>query len=149
MQKDFLREALAFVKRSGTKTYLETNGTLPEALDEVVEFVDIIAMDFKLSSSGNSERAYWNEHRRFLKTARQKEVFVKAIIGAATTEEDFLAMASLLDEEKYCGILVLQPNSLEEGKHLDEKLAMFKNWGAKHPFSVWVMPQMHKVWGVK
>ncbi|HAH20640.1 MAG: hypothetical protein A2Y00_02245 [Omnitrophica WOR_2 bacterium GWF2_43_52] len=149
LQKDFLRENLLLLKQAGNKTYLETNGTLPEALDEVIEFVDIIAMDIKLPSSGKSSGVYWDEHRRFLKTASQKEVFIKAVISTATTEEDCKVMLDLLNGEKYLGVLVLQPNSLEDGRQLEEKLTLFKNWGAHYPFSVCVMPQMHKLWGVR
>lgn len=149
LQKDFLRESLLLLKQAGNKTYLETNGTLPDALDEVIEFVDIIAMDIKLPSSGKSACAYWNEHRRFLEIASRKEVFIKAVISTATTEKDCGAMLDLLEEERYRGVLVLQPNSLEDGRQLDEKLTMFKNLGAKYPFSVCVMPQMHKILGVR
>lgn len=149
LQKDFLRESLSSVKRLGNKTYLETNGTLPEALAEVVEFVDIIAMDIKLASSGKSGRVYWNEHRRFLKTAGRKEVFIKAVISAGTTEEDCKVMLDLLDKESYRGVLVLQPNSLEDGRQLEDKLNMFQNLGARHSFSMRVIPQMHKILGVR
>ena len=44
-QKDFLKEALKLARARGYKTYLETNGVLYEELEEVIDLVDIVAMD--------------------------------------------------------------------------------------------------------
>ena len=51
VQKDFIKDFLPLLKKHRIKTYLETNGVLPEELKEVVEGIDIIAMDIKLPSS--------------------------------------------------------------------------------------------------
>ena len=149
LQKDFLRESLRLLKKTGYKTYLETNGTLPEALQEVIEDVDIIAMDIKLPSSGGSVTYYWNEHRDFLKVADKKDVFIKVVITSLTTEEDFAAMLEMLRNEQYCGVLVLQPNSFEGRDALEEKIAFLKGLTEAYPFPVCVIPQLHKIIGVK
>jgi organic radical activating enzyme len=147
LQKDFLKEILALVKQAGERTYLETNGTLPLALREVIENVDIIAMDIKLPSSGG-HNDFWQEHRESLSICAGKDVFIKAVIGISANQEDFMKMLGLLKSMCYRGALVLQPNSFEMDK-LDEKLAIFKKYAQGHPFVVYVIPQMHKLIGVK
>ena len=80
LQKDFLKEVMPLAKQSGDRIYLETNGTLPLALREVIKDVDIVAMDIKLSSSGG-HKDFWREHREFLSICAGKDVFIKAVIG--------------------------------------------------------------------
>lgn len=147
-QKDFLKAILAFLKMRGHKTYLETNGTLPLALKEVIGNVDIVAMDIKLPSSGDSRVSYWQEHRDFLRISLEKDVFVKAIICCATTQEDYLDMLNLLKDMNYRGTLVLQPNSFEM-ERLRDKLTNFKKYAQTYSFSVRIIPQIHKLIGVR
>ena len=149
LQKDFLKESMRLVKQGGYRTYLETNGTLPEALEAVIDDTDIIAMDIKLPSSGSSSVGYWQEHRDFLKISADKDVFVKAVISLSTTKEDFVRMLDLLKTMNYSGILVLQPNSFDSADSLEEKLAIFKKYGENHPFPICAIAQMHKVLGVR
>ena len=147
LQKDFLKESLPLVKEGGYKTYLETNGTLPESLDELIENVDIVAMDIKLPSSGGLND-FWQAHRDFLSIAQRREVFIKAVICLSTAAQDVLAMYDMLKEMEYRGIVVLQPNSFEMDK-LNEQLALFKKYGGNYPFHICVIPQMHKIMGVR
>lgn len=150
LQKDFLKEVLLLLKRRGYRAYLETNGILPAALAEVIENVDIVAMDIKLpSSSENRTNSYWQEHRDFIQIAREKDLFIKAVISISTTEEDFVAMLDMLISVDYCGILVLQPNSLDGPAKLNGKLAILKNLTAKYHIPVCIIPQVHKAIGMK
>ena len=75
LQKDFLKEILKLTQKCGLRNYLETNGTLPDELKEVIDYVDIVAMDLKLPSS-TGLCGFWGEHRRFLELASRKEVFL-------------------------------------------------------------------------
>lgn len=147
LQKDFLRESLYLVKLSRYKTYLETNGTLPKSLDEIIDSVDIVAMDIKLPSSGGLND-FWQAHRDFLRIAQRREVFIKAVICVSTADKDVLAMYALLKEMNYSGTVVLQPNSFEMDK-LNEQLALFKKYGQDYSFHICVIPQMHKLMGVR
>jgi 7-carboxy-7-deazaguanine synthase len=148
MQKDFLREIMKLTRKSGFKNYLETNGTLPQALEEVIDYSDILAMDLKLPSSTNQE-SYWDEHRRFLGVASGKEAFLKIVICATTREEDLRRAISLLKDSYPAAILVLQPNSYEEAGSLLEKLEQFRNICIDEHITVCVIPQIHKIVGVK
>ncbi len=76
LQVDFLKNLLPKIKEKGLKAYLETNGTMPDRLSEIIDLVDIVAMDFKLPSmTGESDRL--QEHKKALEasTSRLREGF--------------------------------------------------------------------------
>ncbi len=148
LQKDFLKEALALTAQAGYKNYLETNGTLFHELRDVVDSVDIVAMDFKLSSSAGMGDLFWM-HRRFLEIASKKEVFIKVVVCGSTNESDLAEGLKLIKEVKRDAILVLQPNSREEGPQLQDKLERFKKLSEAEGVDTRVIPQMHKAWGVR
>ena len=64
----FLKRWLPWLRGKGQTVYLETNGTLPDALEQVLPWVDIIAMDVK-PPSATADRPVWAEHERFLRIA--------------------------------------------------------------------------------
>jgi len=148
LQKDFLKEVLVLNHSDRYCNYLETNGTLPDALEEVIDFVDIVAMDLKLpSSTGLND--FWQEHRRFLDIAYRKDVFVKTVICQSTSEEDFRRALKLMKDHNKSVVLVLQPNSREDQDGLKEKLNRFKSIAKEEDTVVCVIPQIHKIAGVK
>lgn len=148
-QKDFLKESLRLVKEKGYQTYLETNGTLSAALNEVIDAVDIVAMDIKLPSSSGFPDDYWKQHYDFLNIARAKDVFVKVVVGVNTSREDFLKMLDLLRALDYLGVVVIQPNSRDSGEGLVDNLALFKKVCAEYSIPSCVIPQLHKMIGVR
>ena len=79
LQKDFIKEFIPYLKKAHMPVYLETTGIFFEELKEIVDGVDIIAADIKLPSSTRC-RSYWKEHEEFLKVARHKDVFIKAVV---------------------------------------------------------------------
>lgn len=148
LQKDFLKEILKLTSEYGYKNYLETNGTLPGELEEVIEYLDFVSMDLKLPSSTGMGN-FWDLHKRFLKTASQKEVFLKAVICQSTTEDDIKQALALINEVNRSAILVLQPNSYENHGVLSEKLEKFKHICRKEEVTACIIPQLHKKIGVK
>jgi organic radical activating enzyme len=148
LQKDFLKETLKLTKVSGFRNYLETNGTLPDTLREIIEYVDIVAMDLKLPSSTGLNN-FWDAHRKFLELASQKEVFLKAVICQSTLEKDLDEAIKLIKEVNKNAIFVLQPNSYEDYNQLSEKLENFKDICAKENISARIICQMHKIVGIK
>jgi organic radical activating enzyme len=149
---EFLKVFLKMLKDEGMKSYLETNGTLPEELARVIGLVDIIAMDVKLPSS-TIQKAFWHEHAEFLKIASAKKVFVKVVITADTTKEDVEMALSLVKKVKGRVPLVLQPASpvSRSDKPVEhERLMKFLEMGLKQDLeSIRVIPQAHKILGVK
>ncbi|MFH0762314.1 MAG: 7-carboxy-7-deazaguanine synthase QueE [Candidatus Omnitrophota bacterium] len=148
LQKGFLKEALQAVKRQGYRTYLETNATLPDQLQEVIGCVDIVAMDIKLPSSTGLS-GFWGAHSEFLKVASQKEVFVKVVISSLTKQEDLEEAVKLLYKVNRSSVLVLQPEGSESPGALEEKLEGFKNFCRGQKITACVIPQMHKAIGVR
>lgn len=148
LQKDFLKEILMLTKTNGYRNYLETNGTLYNELREVIDYLDIVAMDVKLpSSTGMGD--LWNMHYKFLEIASKKEVFLKAIICESTQEEDLERALRLIKEVNQAAVLVLQPDSYESYSRIEKKLNAFKDICIEKRITACVIPQMHKVIGVK
>lgn len=148
LQKDFLKEILRRTHQQGFSNYLETNGTLPAALAEIIQDVDIVSMDIKLPSSTGA-KAYWNEHAEFIKQAQDKELFLKAVICQSTSERDITEMIHFLTALKVSLTLILQPNSFEYCETLAQKNDEIAERCRKAHIITCVIPQMHKVIGVK
>lgn len=147
LQAAFLKEALKFVKRINKTTYLETNGVLYNTLWEVIEYCDIISMDFKLPSS-TLGGALWEEHREFLKVAKAKEVFVKAVIGKDTLIADITKSIEIIKAVSPETTFILQPqNPFEE--ELKEKLSLFLGICWKQNINAKIVSQLHKQLGIK
>jgi organic radical activating enzyme len=147
LQKDFLKEILMLTSRNGYKNSLETNGTLAAELEELTRYIDIIAMDIKLP--GSNGPSFWGLHRRFLEASRGKDIFVKIVVSKSSSEEDFLSALNLIKGFGLPLFLTLQPNSLEHDFLLEEKLDHFKYLCRMENIVSAVIPQMHKVMGVR
>lgn len=130
---------------------LETNGTLPDALKQVIELVDLVSMDIKLPSS-TGERDFTDEHHVFLKIAQAKSVFVKVVVTPATDPTEFstaVSLVSAMDREipffiqpvSPCGRIRKPP-----GPALLERLLQSAQGRLAN---VTVTPQMHKMMGVR
>jgi len=148
LQVDFLKEVLKLSCTDGYKNYLETNGTLVGELEKVIDYLDIVAMDLKLPSSTDMGML-WGMHRKFLKVASKKEVFLKVVICQSTKEEDLIEALGLIKEVNKSVILVLQPNSFEDYNQMREKLETFRYICEKADVTACVIPQVHKIAGVK
>jgi organic radical activating enzyme len=145
---DFLEEILKLTCKGGYKHYLETNGTLFFELEQLIDRIDIIAMDLKFPSSTGMGNL-WHMHRKFLKIAARKEVFLKAIICQATFEEDLREALAIIKEISPSSVLVLQPNSYENQSVLHEKLLNFKQIANQQGVTTCVIPQIHKIAGLR
>lgn len=143
LQKDFLKEILKLLKKDGVKTYLETNGILHEELKEVIDYIDIIAMDFKLPTSGKHEE-YWQEHKKFLETAVKKEVFIKCIVCLSTHDEDIEKVTELIKSSGKNVPLIIQPNTFELGRRLLDKAMAYQDTLFHTVSDVRIIPQVHK-----
>ena len=150
LQADFLKELIPSlkIKQPNFKIYLETNGTLAKELNKIIDFIDIIAMDIKLPSSTGSE-GHWQEHREFLDIACAKEVFIKTVICNSTDIADVKIAVDLLREIDKDMPLVLQPNYFQIGYSLGKKIDDFKRLSSEYLSDVRILPQLHKIIGVK
>lgn len=150
LQTAFMRQLIPLLQGTRHGIYLETNGTLPGALAEVIDLIDIIGMDIKLPSISGLP-PLWEEHRCFLSIAAQKQVFVKVVAGEATTAEEIVLAAGLISEFNQEITMIIQPVSpaksgiktIPPGRVLDlQQLAL------KQLAHVLVVPQTHKITGL-
>ncbi len=114
LHASFVGELAAMCREAGLKTYLETNGQRIAELKTVVESIDIVAMDVKLSSSlgvdcGVEWEAMLTRGMAFLRAAREVEVFVKLICTSETPVAEVARVAEAVAGEKDDCLMVLQP----------------------------------------
>lgn len=152
LYSEFLKAFLKLLKKEKLKSYLETNGTLPDKMSELADLVDIVAMDIKLPSS-TGQKAYWKEHLLFLKIAAKKKVFVKAVVTPDTRTGDIKRAALLIGKVNKSIPFILQPATppRPNGKEVDKNILFrFLEAGSRSRLeNIRVIPQMHKVLGVK
>ncbi len=148
LQTAFLKELLQRVQTLPVGKYLETNGTLTDNLAEVISLLDMIGMDIKLPSV--SQMTCWAEHRDFLRVARQKSLFVKVVVSAATVVEECIMAAELIREVDQAIPLILQPvtpsNPREKGPDPAWMLRLQAQL-LRYLTDVRVIPQTHKFMG--
>lgn len=148
LQVEFLAGLIPELKSSlGLPIYLESNGILAGHLEEIIELVDIIAMDIKLpSASGLAE--YWKEHQCFLEVAFLKELFVKIVVTKETTAKEIDTAAALIAGISEKIPLVLQPvTPAGTIKHRPsgEQLLAWQSVAKRKLKEVRVIPQVHRV----
>lgn len=148
LQAQFLQQFLPDLKKEKFRIYLETNGTLVKELISLIDFVDIIAMDFKLPSS-TGERSYFREHEEFLRLAAGREVFVKAVITDSTTLTDIKTAVEIIAKIDKAIIFVLQPDTNKLSHALFKRAAEYRAYSSEHLDNVRMICQMHKLMGVK
>ena len=142
---DFLKEFLPLVSKY--KIYLETNATLPDKLQEIIDFVDIIAADIKLESSTGIKNSY-QYHDKFFEISKKKECFAKVVFNEKITKEEIKLCCDLA--VKHSIMLVLQPemkgnnfavNTDFAAEVFDEFLSLYPNTR--------LIPQVHKFLNVR
>lgn len=148
MQTEFLKEVFPLVHRQNLQVYLETNGTLPRALEEVIGLVDVVAMDVKLPSSTGLP-GFWDEHKQSLQIAKKKDVFVKAVVSLGTREEELVKTIDLINDSNSSAVLILQPNNREDDALLRSKMEYFRDLCVSYAVPVCIIPQVHKLLGVR
>jgi len=145
---DFLKEVLPQLKKKGFTIYLETNGMLKNKLLEIIDFLDIISMDIKLPSS-TGLGACWKDHSDFLKASGKKEVFVKLVITNKTTLSDIKKAVSIIEKINKAVFFVLQPVTINNRIQKIKKAEEFLGLAGSRLDNVRLIPQVHKMLGVK
>ncbi|OGS05154.1 MAG: hypothetical protein A3G41_01325 [Elusimicrobia bacterium RIFCSPLOWO2_12_FULL_59_9] len=144
---NFLLSLLPWIKSRGLGTYLETNGTLTQALDKLERHVDRIAMDIKLPSA--TGRDLWHLHREFLRRFHSKS-FVKVVLTEVSAEPEWERAVALIAEVSRDVPLFLQPATEVAGiLPLDPaRVQKYYEHAKKSLTRVKVLPQQHPLWGL-
>ncbi|MBF0504763.1 MAG: 7-carboxy-7-deazaguanine synthase QueE [Candidatus Omnitrophica bacterium] len=143
LQEEFLKCFCHALHEGNKKIYLDTNGTKPKALEAIIQDIDFIAMDIKLPSS-TRQKAYWSKHKEFLKIARHKDVFIKAVVTLETSREDVLQAAGLVAAVDPEILFIIQPNYSDMPHGIIEKCVGHQKSCAKILKDVRILPQVHK-----
>ena len=140
----FIRELSASLSMP---LFLETNGTLYRELEDVIDCIDMISMDIKLPSA--TGRELWEEHRRFLAVAMEREFYVKIVLAAETTQLEFRKAIDLLAGTVPNALLILQPVTPYGGSQAasPEKVLNYQAYALQYLKDVRVIPQTHKILG--
>lgn len=148
-QTEFLKELMRLTRAEGYRNYLETNGTLPDELKQVIGLCDFVAMDLKLPGS-TGLKAYWDEHCRFLRACGDAETFIKAVVCETTVESDIFESIRTISEARPNAVLVLQPDSRSKDTELLGRIMeSFRMLCHKRGIAACVIPQVHRIIGVK
>ncbi len=148
LQPNFITEFLADVRLPRPRL-LETNGMLPEPLREVLPVVDVVSMDIKLPSN-SGERAFWEQHERFLAIANGK-AYVKILVDGGTDTAEVARAAALVQHAAPATPVFLQPISNAAGR-IDTDAVMLDRFFAaarRHIDDVRLLPQAHKALSIR
>ncbi len=150
---EFLKGFLPFFRKHRKhRVYLETNGTLPDALSEVIDYVDIVAMDLKLPSSTGCAEDLWPRHEKFVRIAGRKELIIKAIVTDTTVMDDIKHIPCVLREVENDFSIILQPVTpvADIAAPDEEMLSYFKKFLENETCkNVTILGQMHKYLGIR
>jgi organic radical activating enzyme len=151
LYSNFIKILIPNLREKGYVFHLDTNGALPDRLKEVIDFVDVVAMDIK-PPSATRDRPLWDEHREFLIIANSKDVFIKVVITGKTHWDDFNKAVELVASVDKNIPFILQPASpFKDFNPVPENKILLKWQKAANSKlkDVRIIPQLHKTWGVK
>lgn len=139
LHSEFIKSFLTKYKKFLNKEiYLETNGTLYNELEQIIDLVDVVAMDIKLPSS-TGDLGHFEENEKFLNVASKAATFIK-IVFDSKIDDDEIEICTIL-ANKYNIPIVLQPkmpldNNLNYLEIYNKFYSKFKD--------VRLIPQTHK-----
>ena len=133
---------------SGAKIFLETNGTLVDELERVIDVIDVVSMDVKLPHSIG--RDVFEEHRRFMSIARRKDLYVKVVLDGETTVEEFDRAVEVIGSVSRDILLILQPvTPVKDIRAVGSSdVLKFQARALRRLSDVRVIPQTHRLIGV-
>ena len=148
LQAEFIFDFLKKARFKKTFVYLETNGILYDNFRKVLGLTDVVSVDIKLPSATKT-KAFWPEHREFLKLCKGKKVFAKAVITVSTVNEDIRKLVRLLKEADKTIPLIIQPDSKGISRKLVNKAMRFQEYALQYLPDVRVIPQVHKFLNIR
>lgn len=146
---EFLSKFLPKIKDLNLKVYLETNGTLAKPLENIIDYIDIVSMDFKLDSSAKIGDLF-SKHDKFLDIAVKhgKDVFAKLVFDEQV--KDFEINECIKLATKYSIPVILQPkmNGYEIGVSHDKIMEVFNEFSVQYP-NTRLIGQVHKFFDIR
>jgi len=149
---DFLKALCPALRERKYCILLETNGVLWGQLSKVLRVCDVIAMDLKLSSV-TGQKEFLEEHRKFLKLAKGKEVYIKVVVSKDVNRCELDRHLRMVAQTAPQTPVFLQPMS--HGRKVYPDLALMglldklQRTGAKRLPDVRVGIQLHKLMNIR
>ena len=145
-QADFLSELLPGLE---FPVLLETAGTLPDALERVIDHLEIVSMDLKLPSVARVSDCL-EEHRRFLRIATQKDVYVKVVVNQNVDQGEWDRALAMVAEVAPAIPFFVQPET-DRSFGLRADFALLTELAARASRAgltdVRILPQIHPLLG--
>lgn len=160
LQPEAVRGLAQALRARGPRILLETHGLASEALEQVLDTVDVVSMDWKLGSDVRREgrarhgpaETFHREHRRFLSVARRApEVVVKVVVTPDSLDAELDEMAQCIARLDSNVPLVLQPVTPfgpVKRRPAPERMLAIAARLSRVLADVRVIPQTHKLVGV-
>jgi organic radical activating enzyme len=147
------------LRARGPRILLETHGLAIDGIESVIADIDVVSMDWKLSSdvrrASDPKRGavepFHGEHEKFLAIARRApELIVKLVITPASLDEEIDEAVSRVEANAPEATLVLQPvtpfGTVREVPSAERLLALCTRI-SRRLAKVRVIPQTHKIYG--
>lgn len=123
--------------------FLETNGTLPDALEQLLRHLNWISMDIKLAGVVGFPTP-WNAHEAFLAVGRPKICQVKAVVDSHTSDAELIEAARFVHRHAPEIPLILQPKTIAGRPSLSgQQLLSLQALASREHSATLVIPQMH------
>jgi len=104
----FINAFAEAVADTGLPVHLETNGTLPKVLEEVINSLGLISMDVKIPSA-TGEPPQYEVNREFLEITARKECCVKVVFVPETQRKEIEAAVDVVAQVDPSIPFILQP----------------------------------------
>ncbi|MFW6438267.1 MAG: 7-carboxy-7-deazaguanine synthase QueE [Armatimonadota bacterium] len=150
MHAEYVSSLAATLRPLELPIMLETNGQRPEDLQTVLSMIDWVAADYKLDSAMG--RPMDDEARReFLRLAQYKRAFVKIVLTDQATEEELEEVyEQIAAVDPACPVFLQPVTPVGDARPPGGlELIRFRAIAMKRLRDVRVMPQIHKVLGLK
>lgn len=156
LQYKAVYEMAKHVKSKGLRTYLESSCFSVERFGEVLPYIDICKIEFKLSDSEVVDREHYkdlleNELRCLEEAIKSKKVtYIKVVVSRLSNKKEFEDLTKMIfgkiraDEIRG---FVIQPVYGSSEPTMDQ---LFQLYDVVYPYyeQVRIVPQLHKVMGV-
>jgi organic radical activating enzyme len=157
LQPEAVKEIGGALRAKGPRIHLETHGLAAGELEQVVDGIDLVCMDWKLRSevawadSRRSSDDFDTRHEAFLRVALQApEVVVKVVVTPASTDAELLSVAERIAAISSDVPLILQPvtpNRQVSERPSAERLLALTTRLERCLEDVRLIPQTHPIYG--
>jgi len=160
LQPDAVRAVATVLRDRGPRILLETHGLATDALERVVDAIDVVSMDWKLASEveradapRGAREEFHAAHTAFLRVAlRAPETYVKVVVAPSTRDDEIDALAEHLAAVDARVPLIVQPVTPRGSVKASPGAAQLLAWQVRlerRLADVRVIPQTHPGLGVR